>query len=186
MTPLPLTLATRRLVLRQPVERDVPEIVRGAGNRAVACWLAQVPHPYAPRHAHQWLAHIRRQREAGRDMTFAIALKTKPERLIGAIGCQHLDRPQPSIGYWLAERHWGRGYATEAVARVLRAMLEAMPEARPVSSAMAANTASIRVLEKVGFRRERRRRMHYNAVRRRKVPVVWFGWTAPGNANGWP
>lgn len=183
MTPLPRMLETRRLVLRQPVERDVAEIVRGAGNRNVACWLAHVPHPYVARHARQWLAHVRRRREAGRDMTFAIALKLKPERLIGAIGCVNMNGPNPSLGYWLAERHWGRGYVSEAAACVMATVLEIRPDGRPVSSAMAANTASIRVLEKVGFQRERRHRMHYNVVRRRKVPVLWFGWKASSDVN---
>ena len=49
MTALADSIVTRRLVLRQPTERDLPQIVREIGNWEVAKWLARVPHPYVAR-----------------------------------------------------------------------------------------------------------------------------------------
>jgi RimJ/RimL family protein N-acetyltransferase len=52
------------------------------------------------------------------------------------------------IGYWLGREHWGRGIATDA----LREFLELVDE-RPLQATVAhANHASVRVLEKNGFR----------------------------------
>jgi RimJ/RimL family protein N-acetyltransferase len=52
------------------------------------------------------------------------------------------------VGYWLGREHWGRGIATEA----LGAFLEIVDE-RPLRATVApANRASVRVLEKNGFR----------------------------------
>ena len=55
---------------------------------------------------------------------------------------------QRVVGYWLGREHWGRGVATEA----LRDFLPLVPE-RPLRATVApANQASVRVLEKNGFR----------------------------------
>jgi RimJ/RimL family protein N-acetyltransferase len=52
------------------------------------------------------------------------------------------------VGYWLGREHWGRGLATQA----LRAFLPLVGE-RPLRATVApANQASVRVLEKNGFR----------------------------------
>jgi RimJ/RimL family protein N-acetyltransferase len=55
---------------------------------------------------------------------------------------------QRMVGYWIGKTFWGRGIATEA----LRRFLEVLPE-RPLHAWVAPhNIASIRVLEKCGFR----------------------------------
>jgi RimJ/RimL family protein N-acetyltransferase len=52
------------------------------------------------------------------------------------------------VGYGLGREHWGRGLATQA----LREFLELVDE-RPLRATVApANQASVRVLEKTGFR----------------------------------
>ena len=52
------------------------------------------------------------------------------------------------VGYWLGREWWGRGIATQALA----AFLELVDE-RPLGATVApANQASVRVLEKNGFR----------------------------------
>lgn len=53
------------------------------------------------------------------------------------------------IGYWIGREHWGRGIATRALSEFL-----AFETTRPVHAWVAQdNVASIRVLEKCGFRR---------------------------------
>jgi RimJ/RimL family protein N-acetyltransferase len=52
------------------------------------------------------------------------------------------------VGYWLGREHWGRGLATQALAEFLP-----LVEERPLYATVApANRASVRVLEKNGFR----------------------------------
>ncbi|CAN5669361.1 GNAT family N-acetyltransferase [soil metagenome] len=51
------------------------------------------------------------------------------------------------IGYWIGKEHWGKGIATEAVARFLDLVTD-----RPLYAWVAEhNIGSIRVLEKCGF-----------------------------------
>jgi RimJ/RimL family protein N-acetyltransferase len=55
------------------------------------------------------------------------------------------------VGYWIGKEHWGKGVAT----RALTAFLDLVTE-RPLHAHVAThNVASIRVLEKCGFRLER-------------------------------
>jgi RimJ/RimL family protein N-acetyltransferase len=52
------------------------------------------------------------------------------------------------VGYWLGRDHWGQGIATQALADFLTIVTE-----RPLGATVApANRASVRVLEKNGFR----------------------------------
>ena len=112
---LPACLVTRLLLLRQPTERDVPVIVRDIGNFKVSRWLGQVPYPYAPLHARQWLAVQRRRRADGRDLTFVIARRQKPHAVIGGIGSHGVGTLHPTVGYWpapagRAPARWARSW----------------------------------------------------------------------------
>ena len=64
------------------------------------------------------------------------------------------DHPDPEIGWWLARRHWGRGLATEAAGIALRDAFERVGLERVVSIARPENTASTRIMEKLGLKFE--------------------------------
>lgn len=67
--------------------------------------------------------------------------------MVGAISCFRKDGVD-SVGYWIAREHWGGGIATQALMLLLGEV-----KARPLhATAARANAASIRVLEKCGFR----------------------------------
>jgi ribosomal-protein-alanine N-acetyltransferase len=51
--------------------------------------------------------------------------------------------------------HWGRGYASEAAARLVDHIFEEARFSAIVARCMTANGASAGVLRKLGFRRER-------------------------------
>ena len=58
------------------------------------------------------------------------------------------------VGYWIDERHAGRGYTPEAVVLVLRFAFEQMMLHRIQISIIPRNAASRRVVEKLGLRNE--------------------------------
>lgn len=58
------------------------------------------------------------------------------------------------LGYCLAERAWGHGYATEAGRALLAWAFDTMPLNRVQAECDTRNAASARVLEKLGFRLE--------------------------------
>ncbi len=77
--------------------------------------------------------------------------------LVGFGGLWHFrDPPDLELLYGVAERLWGQGYAGEIAQAVLTYCFDSlnMPVVR--ASTDVANSASVRVLEKLGFRLVRR------------------------------
>ena len=63
-------------------------------------------------------------------------------------------RTQAEIGWVLHPDHVGHGYATEAVSEILRICFDVLGLRRVEAGCFAANTASWRLMERVGMRRE--------------------------------
>lgn len=77
--------------------------------------------------------------------------------LIGDVSMYGIQRgpfQSVSIGYSMDQDHTGRGYMTEAVRLAVRHAFQDLLLHRVEAAVSPGNTASIRVLEKVGFRRE--------------------------------
>jgi len=72
------------------------------------------------------------------------------------------------VGYWIGKEYWGKGVATEALARFL-----CIVTARPLHAHVAKhNLASIRVLEKCGFRLEPEEKMEVSGEESAEVVLV--------------
>jgi RimJ/RimL family protein N-acetyltransferase len=85
-----------------------------------------------------------------------VMLNRASGRMVGSIGVFHADWQVRSaeIGYGVRSDARGQGYATEALAAVARWVLTEGGIQRAWLSANTDNTASVRVAEKAGFRRE--------------------------------
>lgn len=85
---------------------------------------------------------------------YAVELRDAPG-LIGDVGvCRGKDGRQAEPGFSFASAFQGRGYATEAVARVVEFLLVEEGLHRVSAECDARNGPSARLLERVGFRRE--------------------------------
>ncbi|MEZ5887317.1 MAG: GNAT family N-acetyltransferase [Paracoccaceae bacterium] len=130
-------LQTGRLLLRPLQASDEAALVAGLNDWEVVRWLAVVPFPYGPADFRAFLP------KAEPGDTWAIE---DGDGFIGMIG------NGGELGYWLARRAWGRGYASEA-ARAVVADHFADPEAPEIHSAYyEGNQRSANVLTKLGFR----------------------------------
>lgn len=83
-------------------------------------------------------------------------LLLKPtEEIIGFCGVGFWDEATDmEMGWWLARQYWGRGLATEAARAALRDAFERVELDHIISIARPANTASIRIMEKLGLKFE--------------------------------
>ncbi len=96
--------------------------------------------------------------------------------LVGQAGLQPLGWTEDvEIGWWLAKKHWGRGLATEVGHAIVRFAFERAGLARVVAIAQPENGASIRVMEHLGMRFERRASGHELGLRDPEVEVVFYG-----------
>ena len=159
MKPLP-KLRTDRLILREFVPEDAPEVQRLVGAREVARTLP-VPHPYEDGMAEEWIASHRPAFEAARHVTLAVDLR-EDGALIGCITL-HLNAGDQNaeLGYWIGAPYWGRGYATEAAKEMLRYGFDELGLRRIYASHLGNNPASGKVLRKVGMSYEGTRPEHF-------------------------
>jgi [ribosomal protein S5]-alanine N-acetyltransferase len=85
-------------------------------------------------------------------------VEQRNEAVIGYCGLFYFQdingQPEVEIGYRLARAAWGRGYATEAVMAVRDVAFHTLGIRRLIAIIDPANTASIRVAQKVGMRYE--------------------------------
>ena len=77
-------------------------------------------------------------------------------QLIGSVTLFNLDfnHRRAEIGYALGRDYWGQGYMSEALMVVLKHAFEVLALHRIEADVDPRNAASIRTLEKLGFRRE--------------------------------
>jgi RimJ/RimL family protein N-acetyltransferase len=146
-----IVLRTRRLVLEPLAPPHAPGLAPLLDDWEVVRMLAIVPWPLpAGAVAEHARAHAEGRSEADE---FAILRNGAP------IGVAALKRPgtgdpprkMPRLGYWLGRPHWGRGYATEALAALVAYAFAHYPAERIGAGVFTDNPASRRVLEKLGF-----------------------------------
>jgi RimJ/RimL family protein N-acetyltransferase len=134
---------------------DAADLVRHANNPNVTRHLRErFPQPYTWQAAEEWIASATAQAPA---LNLVIAWD---DRLIGAIGLApgtDSRRVSAEVGYWLGEDYWGRGIATRALAEMVAYAFATLVELNRLFSYVdEGHVASVRVLEKNGFRCEGR------------------------------
>lgn len=147
----PPELATGRLVLRPVGDGDLDEILALAGDWDVAEWTARIPHPLTRPDVVAWQRTLNRTgRGAGEH---AFALRTRSDGvLVGVVGLSVKEAERVAeIGYWIGRPFWNRGFATEAVRRVVVWGFATLRLARLDAPVFAGNARSAHVLEKAGF-----------------------------------
>jgi ribosomal-protein-alanine N-acetyltransferase len=156
----PRELRTARLLLRSFQDEDIPTIVRLAGVNEIAATTLNIPHPYTEVDAQNFLAKANEEFRAGRSTSFAISISPGRE-LCGSVGLKMSDAHRHAeLGYWIGVPFWGNGYAKEAAGAVVAFGFEVLRLHRIYAHHFAGNTASQRVLEKIGLRHEGRFRQH--------------------------
>jgi RimJ/RimL family protein N-acetyltransferase len=150
---------TDRLLLRVPAISDAPQISRFLGNWDVSRWLVRIPFPYRVDHARAWVERSMEERAAGIGWPFLVTLRDD-NRIIGGIDLTIEDdraigvsghKAAGALGYWLGKDYWGRGYATEAAAAMIKFGFEILSLDRVTASALPDNERSLHVIRKVGL-----------------------------------
>ena len=94
----------------------------------------------------------------------------------GIIGCIGLNRrdymEKADMGYWLAVKHWGSGYMSDAVRLICHLGFKYLDLVKIYSPVFVGNARSKRVLEKNGFSSEGTLRSHFK--KRGQWHDVWY------------
>jgi len=154
------SLATERLLLRPFSLSDANDVQRLAGDRAIADTTINIPHPYEDGMAEEWIGKHQETFDQGKGVTFAITTKADGA-LVGAISLMGVSAGhQAEMGYWVGKPYWNEGFCTEAANAVLRYAFEQMGLVRVHAIHFSRNSASGRVMQKVGMKHEGRRAHH--------------------------
>ena len=155
--PVPLTtptLHTARLRLRPFTEEDKDALYALMSNAYVLRYWDAPPWTERTR-ADRFLARCKEMEQEGSGVRLAIE-RTDDGAFVGwcAFMQWNPDFRSALIGYCLAEKAWGHGYATEAAGAMVQWAFDTLDLNRIQSEADTRNRASERVLEKLGFVRE--------------------------------
>jgi len=145
--------------IRSYERNDKNALVKYANNNKISKNLRDsFPNPYAEEDAQAWITAAINQNP---EINFVIA---NSDELIGGIGLMlqpDVYRFSAEIGYWIAEPFWGKGIASLTLVALSKYAFEHFDLNRIFAGVFQGNRASMRVLEKSGFKLEGRLR---NAV----------------------
>jgi RimJ/RimL family protein N-acetyltransferase len=147
---------TERLTLRKATPEDLRAVYEIRSLPEVGQWMPDLPTSYDA-----WA--VNQGRNSGLDRMVLVLLH---DVVIGHLYLHVEDAwgqaevreqaksAQAEVGWAFDPAHQGQGYATEAVRELLRVCFEDLGVRRVVALAFADNAPSLRVMEKVGMRRE--------------------------------
>jgi [ribosomal protein S5]-alanine N-acetyltransferase len=148
------TLRTARLQLRPFADGDADDLFALHSNAYILrYWDAPTWSERA--RAERFIAACGRMAEEGSGARVAID-RVSDQAFIGWVSLTRWnpDYRSASMGYCLDEAAWGHGYATEAGRALLQWAFDTLDLNRVQAETDTRNTASARVLEKLGFMRE--------------------------------
>ena len=149
-------IRTERLTLRMAAPEDLRAVFEIRSLPEVGQWMPDLPTSYDA-----WVLA-----QGQRDGVERMVVVLLGDRVIGHLYLHVEDawsqtevrdraaRTQAEVGWAFDPAHQGEGYATEAVRELLRLCFEDLGVRRVVALAFADNAPSLRVMEKVGMRRE--------------------------------
>jgi RimJ/RimL family protein N-acetyltransferase len=149
-SPLPI-LETARLSLRPFASSDAAAVQANLGDGRIAETTLVIPHPYPPGAAEEFIARHAEAWREGKSATWAVTWRSTG-RVIGAMGLRlTLAHHRAEAGYWVAVDEWGKGVATEALARVIAFAFDDMGLHRVEAHHFVENPASGRVMARCGM-----------------------------------
>ena len=142
-------LSTARLALRLPEERDADAMAGQANDLEVVRYTARMRFPHGRSDAVDFIRAARAGASNRRSAPFFIQLKNGGA-LIGGVGLG-AGRDAAELGYWIGRTYWNQGYASEAVAEILRFGFEALNLSVVRGNVVPENGASARIMAKLGM-----------------------------------
>lgn len=152
-------IETERVVLRAPQMSDYPAWaeLRATSRDFLVPWeplwaLDELSRASFRRRVRHYLRDMRE------DMGYALFVyDTQSAALVGGITLCNVRRgvtQSCTLGYWVGAAHAKRGYMTAAVRAVMPFVFDSLELHRLEAACLPTNTASMRLLKRVGFTRE--------------------------------
>ena len=148
-----LVLSTVRLTIRPFVAEDAPAMAEVLGDAEVMRFSDSGPLNQVA--VSDWLGEQVKANSLSQDFGRWAICENAGSQAIGYIGLTQDEgrtaEREAELGFRLARRSWGRGYATEAAQAVVEAAFGAGWVDRLIGIVDPHNSASVRVLQKLGM-----------------------------------
>lgn len=142
---------------------DEEALVEHLQDREISRNTLTIPYPYSSEHARAFI-EMQQDENRAREHPVVFVIRDGEGRLVGSIGLKLDDgvgAHRAEIGYWVATPCQGKGIATAGVRRLSRYAFEEVGLRRIVAHVYDWNEASMRVLERCGYRPEGKLRQHF-------------------------
>jgi RimJ/RimL family protein N-acetyltransferase len=178
-------IETQRLWLRWPKLTDAPAIATALADRRISDMTSRIPHPYPDGHAEEFIYSTRESNHDGTALGLVITPKQKPNSVIGAISLTSVDDnpKQLVLGYWIAATQWEKGFGSEAALSMVQTGFSLSKAESIDATVKPENTASKRILAKIGFQ-ETGRESRFMPARQREEVIDCFRLTRVDWRNG--
>ncbi|MFP6744646.1 MAG: GNAT family protein [Alphaproteobacteria bacterium] len=144
-------LSTARLALRIPEKRDADAKAGQANDLEEVRYTARMRFPYGRSDAVDFIRAARAGASNRRSAPFFIQLKNGGA-LIGGVGLGlGAGRDAAELSYWIGRTYWNQGYASEAVAEILRFGFEALNLSVVCGNVVPDDGTSARIMAKLGM-----------------------------------
>ncbi len=145
----------QNIFIRKLISSDSKDINRHINDKEIAKWTLRIPHPYKEIDALRFIKESKYNLKKKTAYAFGIVLQ-KTDTVIGIIDLHSVcwESKNAEIGYWIGREYWGKGIATEAVKLVLTYGFEKLKLKRIYAKVFSGNKASLKVLQKNGFKKE--------------------------------
>jgi RimJ/RimL family protein N-acetyltransferase len=151
----PFRIETERLVIRPFEPRDEPGFRQMVADPEMMRYIS-FGKPWNEERIAEFYARQRRHLASRGHCLGALALRATG-RLAGLSGLQPMGTTDDvEIGWWVMKDLWGRGLGYEAGTGALRYAWDVLGRKRVTAVALPENRPSIRIMEKLGMRFERR------------------------------
>jgi len=146
-------LKSKQFILRPFQKGDEKSLAKNINNKKIHRNTLDIPYPYTLKDAKEWINKNLKETKKKKPSMINFVIDINGE-VAGSVGFSNIKEHKAEIGYWLAEKYWGKGIMSEAVKLVTKFGFNKLKLKRIYAYVFPFNKASMRVLEKNGYKLE--------------------------------
>jgi len=146
-------IKSKYFILRPFRKGDARAITENINNKKIYRNTLHIPYPYTLKDANEWLAKTLKEAKKKKPSKVNFAIDINGE-VIGSVSLEKIEGHKSEIGYWLAEKFWGRGITTEAVKMVTKFGFNRLRLKRIYAKVFPFNKTSMQILRRNGYKFE--------------------------------
>jgi len=148
-----VVIKTKKFILRPYKKGDELSLRENINDKIIARNTQRVPFPYTLKDAREWISTNLKEGKKKNPTKINFAIDINGE-VIGSIGLHNIQGHKAELGYWLAKKHRGKGIITLALKKTTGFGFDKLKFRRISANVFPWNKASMRVLEKAGYKFE--------------------------------